>query len=400
MITSVKRSLIKFFTHLLDTPNSYAGAALKYIKVKADETGLEFSDPPTPGPEVIINNQGEFEYYFGTGTETGTGTTMGGWNYEKMANWVEVQIPEGTTINLNNCASGGSTQSFNGNQAYVLKTSPRLHNNVSINGEDEATTIITYYTGTIATNSIGEYLHFLNTIAVINVSFTNLTLDGRGGLSTYGGTRTGLVDGGAFLFTQNCFNGNFAIDIINFNSTTGSGGAIAGDDTGSPSLLTGTFFQKLSYCKAEYGGGIYFCDGTFTANIDNCEALQFGGGAHYCDNGSHLQADNCEAYYSGGGASSCDNVYITCSNCTTDPTFSGPGGAYDCDDATMEGYWIDNVNSYNPGTDDCWTASSNLLVDNFEFGVTGTMRGPFTGGRGTPYNVVTDLGNSDTDPWV
>jgi hypothetical protein len=36
------------FTNLIDTPNTYAGAVGKYLRVNADETALEFIDLPTP----------------------------------------------------------------------------------------------------------------------------------------------------------------------------------------------------------------------------------------------------------------------------------------------------------------------------------------------------------------
>jgi len=50
-------SLIDAFTDLTDTPSSYTGQADKVVKVKTDETGLEFGDPS--GFNLQINEEGE-----------------------------------------------------------------------------------------------------------------------------------------------------------------------------------------------------------------------------------------------------------------------------------------------------------------------------------------------------
>ena len=105
----------------------------------------------TPG-SILIADQTEFEKYFGTGTETGSGTTVGGWVYNVAAGVITVTAPADTTVVVKPCLDGGvvgAANVFNGVRAFVLKTRIQLSRGFNIIGfNNERTVIVRHQTST------------------------------------------------------------------------------------------------------------------------------------------------------------------------------------------------------------------------------------------------------------
>lgn len=64
-----------YFKNLVDV-TTYSGYAGKYVKVKTDNSGLEY-DLPSTGEWIDASNQSEREFYHGTTDPTISGVTEG-----------------------------------------------------------------------------------------------------------------------------------------------------------------------------------------------------------------------------------------------------------------------------------------------------------------------------------
>lgn len=104
--------------------------------------------------DVVIRNQQEFEYWFGTddiGVEAIMGeidpthmVTSGGWTFTLDGTTVVTTVPDNTRILLLPCESGGSALTFNGIRGYLLTTRVKLGENVHIVGKGLENTIIAH----------------------------------------------------------------------------------------------------------------------------------------------------------------------------------------------------------------------------------------------------------------
>jgi hypothetical protein len=340
--------------------------------------------------DVIITNQTQWEYWFGDGTETGTGYTGGGWAYSESG-IVTVTMPENTTVFLMPCVDGGTTTSFNGNSAYIMKTQVNMSSNTVIKGfnvektvvvkdddstyEDDIKFITTYkYQSVVAsisgasfsgiTNyadySVGDLIHTtedntfytvvstssadggtvtvnsaisgsysgVETISsmVTGITHEGWSFDGRGGINGYGGAIDGTDKNGGAYNIQFCGKSTFNNKIINHAVSYSSVGGLGG---GIYSDGNAAYIEALN---------IYSCASFGTAS---------GGGAYGCDY-STITAYNCSATGGGGGACGCDYSTITAYNCTATGDLGG-GGAYGCDYSTITAY---NCTATIPGTGD------------------------------------------------
>ena len=301
--------------------------------------------------DVIITNQTQWEYWFGDGTETGTGYTGGGWAYSESG-IVTVTMPENTTVFLMPCVDGGTTTSFNGNSAYIMKTQVNMSSNTVIKGfnvektvvvkdddstyEDDIKFITTYkYQSVVAsisgasfsgiTNyadySVGDLIHTtedntfytvvstssadggtvtvnsaisgsysgVETISsmVTGITHEGWSFDGRGGINGYGGAIDGTDKNGGAYNIQFCGKSTFNNKIINHAVSYSSVGGLGG---GIYSDGNAAYIEALN---------IYSCASFGTAS---------GGGAYGCDY-STITAYNCTATIPGTGdiAYSCEN---------------------------------------------------------------------------------------------
>lgn len=96
--------------------------------------------------DVVIRTQADWESYFGDGTETtpSGAQTAGGWDYTVAAGVTTVEFPASTRVLILPCASGGTTNTFNGNRGYVMKTRCQMQDGSQLIGLGEAQTIVTF----------------------------------------------------------------------------------------------------------------------------------------------------------------------------------------------------------------------------------------------------------------
>jgi len=117
-------------------------------RITANANKIEDIDTHTIKADVVITTQQEFEYWFGTGNETGTGTTEGGWAYTEVEGNVLVTIPQNITIYIRKDPSDGTTVLDNDNndlcgvKAYSLKTRVKISSGVRIDGDGIDQTVI------------------------------------------------------------------------------------------------------------------------------------------------------------------------------------------------------------------------------------------------------------------
>jgi hypothetical protein len=194
--------------------------------------------------EIRISNQNDFQHYFGHGNQN-TGATDAGWSISNTNGTTPlVAIPANTKIRLFRCNGGGTTGSYNGQEAYILKTKPKISGTVHIYGDDINNCVIVKDTGLDWSSDIKFY-----TATASNILFDGFTFDGRGGLGGFGGSLTTSGNGGAFDLS-NCTDSQFNCRIINHN-TDGDGGAIYGNDNS-----TNIVANNIQSCKASQGGGV------------------------------------------------------------------------------------------------------------------------------------------------
>ena len=98
--------------------------------------------------DIIIESQSEFERYFGTGLETGTGTTAGGWYYVESGGNVKVYMPKHKSVWLKPNPADGVTYHYyftqTGKRAYELKTRVRVNTCSAIISENVDKTYMVY----------------------------------------------------------------------------------------------------------------------------------------------------------------------------------------------------------------------------------------------------------------
>jgi hypothetical protein len=290
---------------------------------------------------INITNQTQFEWFFGDGTETGVGTTNGGWSYATTGAVIQVQIPENTSINLFPCQNGGTTTTFNSNRAYQLKTQIKLNNNISILGnnvnkcliakddtsafEDDIrflteagnTSLVTGTSGanflvntgsnfstgdminyntafynivSVATNTLGVDRSTGTTATGSNITkmtkgmkFDNFSFDGRGGLNGLGGSIDGVgKNGGAFDLSY-CGDSEFTLQTIN-HKVDGFGGAFYSTVGKSSNIKVSNISDCYSTTGIIYGlydskisDGFRNACNGTTPIIDNCSRSEITG---------------------------------------------------------------------------------------------------------------------------
>jgi len=308
------------------------------------------------GNAVFIKNQEEYRAWFGDGNETTAGVTSMGLSFSVSSGLVTVSIPDNYSVFLYPCESGGTTSSFNGNQAYVWNQQILLGNRVSFDGSNPGLCIMAKQK-----SGVKMYVPAPNQ----HISSDGITFDGRGGISGLGGSVIDAGTGGLWL-------GEIAHDsyvrvssmLINSKVETQGGGV---------ALLKKCVFQNITYCEAgnaagvgigfgrgggaynceeselragrctavsrggpdSTGGGFYQCDACDLVAIE-CDSLTgsvgLGGGAYDCDNCYSILVVECSAG-SGAGVHSCDNSHITAYRCRA--TTNSGGGAIFCNQCTI-----------------------------------------------------------------
>lgn len=125
--------------------------------------------------QIVIKTQVDFERYFGTGLETGSGTTVGGWAYSETGGVVTVTIPKRVNVLLLHNPIDGAITHFKYNatsfpiKAYTLKTKVFFSDNVRCAGEGIDKTIV------IAGNiNCGFKTNQLLTISASNAANSNV----------------------------------------------------------------------------------------------------------------------------------------------------------------------------------------------------------------------------------
>jgi hypothetical protein len=367
------------------------------------------------GYDITISSQAGFEAYFGDGTETGTGTTAGGWAYSESGGNVTVTVPRDTSIFIKSNPPDGVTTHYkydatNFNvRAYELKTKVNMQTAEKILGEgidqsivikgndfaefstayesQEAVTGVSSNDFTVADSSAfreGQTIEHSNDnkfykiisvpdgtsilvdrdisgVAAGNISICqdsielkDFTFDGRGNVDGLGGSRTGRA------FDLNyCAHSNFELKTINFK-ITGNGGAYDGND-----LVFRLKIGNIFYCEASgNGGAVLKCDYSEIYEIHNCHAA--GSGAVYLCDYAHIHhlydcyASNPSGASFGGAVRACNYSEIHDMNrCGVDATYSGShrgGVCYDCN----------NCNIYN--LYDCYMTATNTF-NNIQGGI-------------------------------
>jgi hypothetical protein len=235
-------SLIDAFTDLTDTPSSYTGQADKVVKVKPDETGLEFGDPS--GFNLQINEEGEtpisnvnrVEFANATVEDLGSGavkvTPLGGGDTPSRALFEVLTEPSNVTgnfrdrpvnfilfdendefhLNNGNEVSLGyilTCQDVEGNGTILVYPEEEIINSdfdptaeykilnnsnftVTIADADELTPILIGGSVTIPQNSIA-IIKFLNELGQASVTFQTYELGGGGGAVDSVNGQTGVV---------------------------------------------------------------------------------------------------------------------------------------------------------------------------------------------------------------
>lgn len=345
---------------------------------------------------IEIYNQDDFEFYFGDGTETGTGLTQGGFVYDKPAAVVNVTVPANAIINFFKCSSGGTIDSTYGIQKYLLSSSTAIYlsNNVHIFGDDEV--II----------SGGSSSIIFNTLSPANTSVSGVTNNFGGDIFSFTvadsssfstddvivhdadnmiyriraitdsttirvwSQISGATSGNIYKCVKNiniekiiikgrlslnyCFNGNFDCTITNNSAGVVGGPVYKSNFTNIFAcrypVLGGTYIVSgLHYCKAL----IDSCDGGNSVvtlcthseiEIKNSTGLtDIFDQCDYCN----LIARHCHTYGTNPG----NDIFGSCDYCTI-KGYQCTGGAYtviSC--ASCESIWIDSgtINSSSLG---------------------------------------------------
>jgi hypothetical protein len=234
--------------------------------------------------EIRIANQNDFQYYFGHGNQN-TGSTDAGWSISNTNGTTPlVSIPANTKIRLFRCNGGGTTGSYNGQEAYILRTKPQVNGTIQIVGDDINNCIIVKDTLLDWSEDIKFY-----TATASNILFDGFTFDGRGGLGGFGGSLTTSGNGGAFNLS-NCTDSIFDCKVINHN-VNGNGGAIYGNDN-SNNIQANNIYN----CQAVYGGGVSNVM-AFGGYIDGCSA-NTGNATFECTGSRDIKIKNMSSTYS------------------------------------------------------------------------------------------------------
>jgi hypothetical protein len=329
---------------------------------------------------IHIDTQAEFEKYFGTGLETGTGQTAGGWDYSESGGNVSIFIPNNTYVFLKSNPSDGVTTHFKYDatlfpvKAYTLKTIAYLQTGIKIDGsgidqtiiikgggpfqfvttyeEQEAVTGVSSNDFTVADSSgfkSGQTINhsqddnFYQVIDVPdgtsilvnkpitgsgsgnlsvcqdNIQCKNFTFDGRGNVDNLGGS-----SGGRAFNLLYCSYSNFELKTINFKNTSG-GGAYRGGPTYRLNI------KNIYHCLVDNpasdvdGGACSLITDSVISEIYNCKAISDvsnnarGGGCSGCTNSIIFNIYNCEADVdTGTGVSQGGGVY----NCDNSKIFN------------------------------------------------------------------------------
>jgi hypothetical protein len=305
---------------------------------------------------ILISTQAEFERYFGDGTETGTGQTVGGWDYSESSGLVTVTVPKNTFVFLKSNPSDGVISHFKYDatsfpiKAYELKTMINLQTSVRIEGsgidqtiivrgitirqfitdyaEQEAVTGVSSNDFTVPDSSEFKSGQTINhsqddnfyqvidvpdgTSILVNKPITgtatgnlsvcqdsiqckNFTFDGRGGIDGLGGS----LNGRAF-WLQYCAHSNFEAKVINCNEQAAAGGAYLGGNTYKLNIKNIFHCKHYSLSGTAGGGACSQIENSIINEIYNCEAQSdgshaLGGACFQCNNSMIFNVYNCEA---------------------------------------------------------------------------------------------------------
>jgi hypothetical protein len=350
-------------------------------------------------PNIVIKNQTELEYYFGDGTETGTGQTEGGWDYSESGGNVTVTIPNNIFVFIKSNPSDGVTTHFKYDatnfpiNAYTLKTKVNLSTGIRIEGDGIDQTImikannfvdfITNYVDQTTVSSVTsndftvsdssefqpgmtiEHSQDNNFYKVVdvpdgtsvlvdkpitgtgsgnlsicqdNIQLKNFTFDGRGDVDNLGG----VASTRAFDLSY-CAHSNFEAKVINCKITSGDGAAYDCNSLVFNLKIKNIYHSFAS--NSRNGGAIANCDYSIITDIFNCSAELNGGACYQCDKSVIQNIKDCKVIIStspgtisGGACSNCNESIISdIYNCyvESDSNIMAGGACANCNNSTI-----------------------------------------------------------------
>jgi len=350
--------------------------SLKGFDVPAEFTPYMLCNATTM---LKIYDQESFEWFFGDGTETGSGTTGGGWSYSESGGLVTITVPFGQVVIFVPCEEGGTLNTFNGNRGYVLKTRVRVSPHTHLIGFNENKTIIArddtsghkedlkLFTESLDTKSAsvsgGDRFNISSTTEyaegdmvvyeknntfyrVIDVvSGTQLQVE-RDIDDTGGGSAQISKMNQGIVFSGWAFDGRCNVNGLggSVTDTTRNGGGLL-----IPYCGQSVFSLKGINCQTGLNGGFISGEGLSAyLNIRNIISCQAGapstdgqGGAVYgCHHSLFRDIRFTKAYYAGGAIAGCNyahaSQFYACQALDGYALTALGGGLYNCQHSLIE----------------------------------------------------------------
>ena len=268
-----------------------------------------------------IYDQESFEWFFGDGTETGSGTTGGGWVYSESGGLVTVTIPFGQVVIFVPCELEGTTNTFNSNMGYILKTRVKVSPYVNMIGFNDNKVIIARDDTSGHKEDLKFFTESLDTQAATVSGGDRFNITSTAGYS----------EGDLVVYEKN----NTFYKIVDVVSGTQLRAERSIDDTGGGSAQISRMNQGIVFSGWAFDGrcGINGLGGSVVDSTRNGGGLLFP----YCGNSIlTLKGINCQTglnggFISGEGLSAYLNIRNIVSCQAGSPSTDGQGGAvYGC----------------------------------------------------------------------